>query len=442
MRSRAYLSFVLFLAVPAWPQVAPTATGGSNDNSQMITPPPVSGDAYSTTMESEARSNYLGFGMSVTPAYDDNLFPGNSGSQNSDFSYLIGPNLSLDRTTPRQHETLRYSPAFNLYQRNSQLDAIDQGASLRYQYRVSPQTTVVAGDTFNQTSNVFDESPIFSGTAISGSTQIPTVSAIAPFAEQRSNALSGNVSYQFSQNGMIGGGASFSTFDFPNPNQAAGLSNSRTTGGSASFSRRMTATQYVGVGYQYARSFSFLSQNQIETQTNSIAPYYTFALGKGFSFSLSGGIVRFNSTEAGTPPYAAWSPTGSASINWIRSNSALAASYSRSISSGMGLVGAYSSSVVSASESQRVTRSWSIGVVGTYSDTNNSDPLPGASGSNGSSISGSASLQRALGERFSVNFGYQRLHESYGNISSIAANPDSDREFVSITYQISRPLGR
>jgi hypothetical protein len=313
---------------------------------------------------------------------------------------------------------------------------------LHYQYRASPRTTISAGDTFSQTSNVFDQSPIFSGTAISGSTQIPTIAAIAPFAEQRNNTASANASYQFSQNGMIGGGASFSTFDFPNPSQATGLFSSRTTGGSASYSLRATAAQYFGASYQYGRSFSLLPQVQIETQTHTIAPYYTFTPGKGLSFSLSAGFTRFNSTESGSPPYASWSPTANASINWIKSNSALAASYSRSVSAGMGLVGAYNSSLISASESQRIGRLWSMGLVGNYSNTKNADPLPGATSSSGSTISGSVSIQRTLGERFSATLGYQRLHQSYGSIPSIATNPDNYREFVSITYQITRPLGR
>jgi hypothetical protein len=37
---------------------------------------------------------------------------------------------------------------------------------------------------------------------------------------------------------------------------------------------------------------------------------------------------------------------------------------------------------------------------------------------------------------------YDRLHESYGNIPAIAANPDIDRVSISLNYQFTRPLGR
>jgi hypothetical protein len=41
-----------------------------------------------------------------------------------------------------------------------------------------------------------------------------------------------------------------------------------------------------------------------------------------------------------------------------------------------------------------------------------------------------------------MEVGYQRLHQSYGGIAAITSDPDADREFASISYQFTRPLGR
>jgi hypothetical protein len=47
-----------------------------------------------------------------------------------------------------------------------------------------------------------------------------------------------------------------------------------------------------------------------------------------------------------------------------------------------------------------------------------------------------------MGEHFNAEIGYARLHQSYSGVAVISSNPDSDREYVSITYQFTRPLGR
>jgi hypothetical protein len=48
-------------------------------------------------------------------------------------------------------------------------------------------------------------------------------------------------------------------------------------------------------------------------------------------------------------------------------------------------------------------------------------------------------LQRAVGQHINLQAGYTRLHQTY---SFFAANPDSNRESVSISYQFARPIGR
>jgi hypothetical protein len=51
-------------------------------------------------------------------------------------------------------------------------------------------------------------------------------------------------------------------------------------------------------------------------------------------------------------------------------------------------------------------------------------------------------LQQQFGQHFNVQLGYTRLHQDYSTVAVLAATPDTNREFVSISYQFSRPLGR
>jgi hypothetical protein len=52
------------------------------------------------------------------------------------------------------------------------------------------------------------------------------------------------------------------------------------------------------------------------------------------------------------------------------------------------------------------------------------------------------SVDHSFNERFRAEAGYQRLHEAYNGIAAISSDPDSDRDFISITYQLTKPLGR
>ena len=67
MLTRICLSLALLVAMPGWSQVEPSATGPPpSSQDAMQTPPPVSGESYPTATGSEARSNYLRAGFSLS----------------------------------------------------------------------------------------------------------------------------------------------------------------------------------------------------------------------------------------------------------------------------------------------------------------------------------------------------------------------------------------
>ena len=87
----------------------------------MLTPPPVSGEAYPTAVGSESRSNYLRAGLTVNTAYSDNVLADVGTGPVSDISYSVFPTIAIDKTTSRLHWMLTYSPGFTLYQHTSAL---------------------------------------------------------------------------------------------------------------------------------------------------------------------------------------------------------------------------------------------------------------------------------------------------------------------------------
>jgi hypothetical protein len=408
----------------------------------MMTPPPVSGESYPNAVGSEIRSNYLDANLTLDTAYDDNV-PGLVSSKPvSDVVYSINSTIELDQTTPRQHRTFRYSPGFSFYQPTSTLNAIDQGATLYYQFHLNPHLTTSARDFFQKSSNVFSQPYALSGGAASGAGLSPAATAVAPFAEQLSNTASADINYQFSENGMIGATGTSTILNFPNPAEANGLYNSDSRGGSAFYNRRLSSSQYIGVTYRYLQSLAYPLNAQSETQTDTGTFFYTIYLGRAFSMSLSGGPQYAVMSESSFPTVHLWAPAAMASVGWQTAHTAFTANYARAVTGGGGLLGAFQSNSASASARWQIARAWTVGCAASYAINKTVTPLLSSSNSGGYAIAGDATVEHPISDHIKAELGYSRLHQSYSSIAVISNAPDSNREYISISYQFNRPLGR
>jgi hypothetical protein len=367
----------------------------------------------------------------------------------SDFIYTISPTLSLNQTTTRQQLALIYSPGFTFYQKNSTLNASNQNANLNFQYRLSPHTSISLNDSFQKSSNAFDQLYPLSGTTISGSTQSPSAEVVAPYADRLSNTANMGFGYQFSRNRMIGIGGAFAVSNYPNPAEAAGLYNSNSWGSSIFYSQRLSSKQYMGLTYQYIQSRGNpvngqdnLGNTSTEVQTQTVLPFYTIYFSPKISLSISAGPQHYDATQAPLPSIHSWTPSIMASIGWQTSHTNLAASYSRTVSASTGLDSASDSNTTSAAANWQIARTWSTGLGFSYFSNKSVGPVSSTLNSNGHTVSGTISVQHALSENFRAELGYTRLQQSYSGIAAISTVPDSDREFISVTYQLTRPLGR
>jgi hypothetical protein len=454
------VGLVLIPATTLWSQVdssstqpAPAygadtrASSADISDSRMLTPPPVSGQEYPTSFSGGERSNYLRGGLAFTSAYTDNAIGSVTGKPVSDVSYSVAPFIALDETTSRLHWVLTYAPGFTFYQRLSSRNEADQNASIDLRYRLSPHVTFSARDGFQKSSNVFNQ-PFLAGAAVSGGTQEPNFSVIAPIADRLSNSGNMGISYQFAANGMVGANGTFSNLHYPNQAQVPGLYDSSTQGGSVFYSLRISKMHYVGASYQYQRLVSYPTLGQNETQTHAILFFYTLYASSKLSLSLFGGPQHSDTVQAPQPPLGlqlpearAWTPAAGASLAWQGRLTNVAVSYSHIISGGGGLIGAVKMDSVAASLGQQLARRLTGSVSGSYAQNNVLGSFLAAS-TNGHTVSGSASLQQELGQHFSVQLGYTRLHQVYSGVAILAATPNTNREFISISYQFSRPLGR
>ena len=441
------------MVAPVWAQVETSSVSQvdqvvASDNTAvsnsdlMVTPPPVSGQAYPIELGSQERSNYLRGGFAFTSAYTDNALAGLGSTPISDISFSIAPRIALDETTSREHLTLTYAPGFTFYRRLSGLDAADQNATINFAYRLSPHVTFSATDGFQKSSSVFNQPGLNPAGPVGGGAQGPNFSVIAPVSHLLSNSGNAGLAYQFALNQMIGVSGTFTNLHYPNQGQVPGLFDSSSQAGSVFYSLRLGRRQYAGVTYQYQRLLSYPTGYTNETQTHGAMLFYSVYPAKGLSLSFFGGF-QYSDTVQASPflRLTQWTPSGGASLSWQGRWNSVAFSYMHVVSSGGGLIGAVQLDSAMASVGQRITKSLNASVSGGYAENN----ILGGSllgQTNGHSISGTASLQQQFGQHMNFQLGYTRMRQDYSGVPVLALNPNTNREFVSVSYQFARPLGR
>ena len=409
---------------------------------RMLPPPTVSGQSYPIAVSSEERSNYLRGGIVFTGAYNDNAPGSTAQHQVNDESYAIAPSVDLQQTTPRMHYLLRYAPSFTFYQRSSSLNENDQNAAIEFEYRLSPHVTMSVHDNFQKSSNVLNQTELSPLGAVSGGTQGSNLYVLAPFADRLSNVGNVGLTYQFSQNGMVGGSGSFTNLHYPDASSVPGLIDSNSQSGTAFYARRFARRQYVGALYQYQRLVSEPTSGNNVAQTNALLMFYTVYPTAKLSLSFFGGPQRSNVEQSATiPSSSSWTPAAGASLGWQGQRTTLAASYSHVVSGGAGLLGAVQMDSANASLFRQFTKGLSGSVAGAYIQ-NDTLGTKISGETNGHSVVGTGYLQQQFGRHVSLRGGYTWLRQSYSNLATNAASPVANQVFVGLSYQFERAIGR
>lgn len=441
----AWLSLFLLLPILGWPQVdtgSATGDAGATEEVGMVTPPPVSSAAYSTDFTTETHANILNMGVAFTTAYSSNVQ--NTANPVSDVSYSIWPTIAFDMTTTRLQWDLRYAPGFTFYQRfGSALNQGSQNVATDFQYRFSPHLTLRLEDALQKTNNPFNQPNPLAATSVSGSPPATNGPIISPVTDYLSNTANAQLTYQVRADGMVGFSGSAGLLQYLNAGQAPGLWNSNSAGVSAFYSQRIWQKYYVGVSYRYQDLLAEqAAQNRTQTQVQTIFLFGTIYLKPTLSLSISGGPQYYHATQAPLPAAQAWSPMLMASLSWQGQHTSLAASYSRLVSGGGGLGGTYDSQSAAFSGGWQASRAWTLGVSASYAFNNTLTPAFVGSSPSGHTLSATVTAQRPLGERLSLQAGYTWLQQSYQGIPATSAIPETNRVFVSVSYQMTRPLRR
>jgi hypothetical protein len=302
---------------------------------------------------------------------------------------------------------------------------------------LSPHVTLSLLDVFAKTSNPFNQLTPNLGTSSAPTKPIATI--ISPITDQTTNSGSAQLTYQFGLNSMIGATGLFSDLHYLNPAQATGLANSHSKVAEGFYSQRISGRHYLGAKYQY--QYLLATPLDAQTETHLAELFYTVYLQPTTSLSLYAGPQYSESRGRGLPPTRTWSPSYGSSFGWQGQRISFALSAGQHVSAGGGLQGAVSNKNANASVRGQLTKSWTVGVSAFYS--NNALLTPHLSATNaGHSIAGTVLLGRQIGQNLNLDFAYTRLHQSYSNLSTLSAVPNTNRVWLSLSYQFVKPIGR
>jgi hypothetical protein len=454
MLKSACLGILLLAATTAWCQqnTVATADAKATDTTAtdtadlpMATPPPVSGEAYSTSFTTDTRSNFISGGLTLGTGYSSNILGGSSSNPTSDVSYTIWPSVGMNYSTSQMNAILRYSPGFTFYQHSSGLNQADQNVGVDFKWRFTPQFNISLRDSFQKTSNVFNQPDPLSATVVSGGVPASNTAIIAPIANQLHNTAGVEMSYQLGAASMIGASGTFTSLAYPDPSEAVGVYDSNSEGFSAFYSLRVKERHYLGVSYQYQNTDSYpggtATGPQVDSTTKSqtVFMFYTLYLKPNLSVSVSGGPQHVDAVQY-PQSSSSWSPLFVTSLSWQGEHTSIAGSYSRTVTGGGGLMGTFQSNILNLSGRWQFSRNWTVGLAGGYSDNNTLTPTFIQSTPGGHSLSGTISLRRPLGENFSFETGYTRLQQNYSGVQAVSTTPNVNSVFLNVSYHFNRPL--
>lgn len=451
------IALLAFAAIPLWAQVdsSGAAPAGEEpafwsrvDSSEaepaaeeapMIPPAPLNDEGYSLAFASETpRTNYLRGGVSLGAAYDDNVLP-SSGQAVSDVRYSIWPSLSLQQSRSRLGWSLSYSPGYTFHQHLGSINGVDQNVALGFEYRLSPHVTLSVENSFQKTSDLLNLPNQSVPPSESGGVHGPGDVIVPPATARISNFSDAAITYQFGQNAMIGAKSTLSGLWYPDRANLSGLFDSTATAALGFYAHRLSGRHYIGATYGFQRLSTHPGQG--ETQTQSTLLFYTLYLPPSLAVSLFAG-PEHSDTRAGASLTSVlnWSPAAGGSLAWRKEHSSFVARYARRIGDGGGLSGAVLSNQADVYVRWQFARTMTTGLGASYST--NSVLLQPMLGVGGHSWSGTASLQRPLGNNLGLQMGYTHLHQNYSSVSAISKAPDRNTAWISISYQFERPLGR
>jgi hypothetical protein len=402
------------------------------------------GNTLALSSETE-RSNYLRGGVNISEGYNDNAFLTPTG-QGGNTTFSVYPNISFAATTSRMRWTLGYAAGLSVNQKLSDQNQLSQNLTFDSLFRLSPHVNLHAAERFSMTSGIFGANGADFETATIG----PSGTLITPLANQRSSQTIVEANYHFALKDVVGASGSFNSLNYSNVSTGAGtLADTQTASGTAFWLHQVFRGNWAGLSYNFAR---ITYDPNGETKVNTFSFTDTLSISKAFHISgFVGPQYSQNQGVAATGPqtgeetsFSGWGVSGGVDAGWQSERMGVTAGYSKSVSSGSGVLGAVNVQNVRAAVRRELFPHWTVNVMGSYASN---DALTLATVTTAPVIKTTtvgASLQRELGRSVGFQAAYFHDFQDQSGSTDITQNYNVNRNrfLVSVSYQWAKPLGR
>jgi hypothetical protein len=414
----------------------------ANYDQVMTVPPTQAGQGQALKVGNElGRESTLAGGISLTAMYTDNVFLTATGKRD-DVSYDIQPHIAWRQFTPRLSLELGGGAGLVVNQKINERNMAAENASLELSYRLQQHVTLRLSDGFVNTSGLFAGITTATSQSGIGAVQQANSTLITPASHILTNSTLSELTYQFSARSNVGVRGVVSILRYPGG--ASSVSNiplfeGQSYSAEAFYNHRITARQWFGFTLRGQRFES--DKSLIVTDSGSVLLFYSLQPTNTINVSFFGGPQLTNSrvnpsllTTVGNFNAHQLLPSGGATLVWQKSHTTAHLSYVRQASDSGGLVSAVTNQTVQAGLRKQLTDRQDITLAFTYA-TN--ETL--VSSVNLRGYSGSAEYTRHLTRALSAGLGYRWEQQ---NVSGAAVPARANRAWLSLSYEMSKPLGQ
>ncbi|HZQ66960.1 MAG TPA: hypothetical protein VFA68_00460 [Terriglobales bacterium] len=422
----------------------------STTNAPRISAPFVTGTAqFAPELE---RTNYLDAGFSFGTSFDDNAL-NTAGDRMSDTTFSMFPNIALRQSRSRMNWRLSYAGGFAVHQRFSSYNQGSHDFGLHTTIRLAPHIDLTLFDRYLMATSLFDQSSQNAGLAPGTILQQPNSSVILPLAKINSNNATVQINDQFSASSALGGSATFYQSHYKDAPVGTSLVDTDSKEAEAYFNHRISARHFLGAIYRFQKfSFSPLANDMT---AHSVLAAYTLQLRPTMTLAFFAGpqhtqtmmdvvvpsvVLPRIQILAIAVPQKSWSTTAGGSYVWNGLHTGVTVNASRTLSDGGGLLGAVNLTSVDGTFRRQLSRQYTVSFAANYGQSDAVGQVPTPYSAVTSAL-GSVSVNRTFATNLGLTLGYARAFQLQGNGQGIP-NISHNRAWISVSYQLSRPLGR
>jgi hypothetical protein len=436
-------ALVCLLLAGAWARAQSQKDPGAASFDQVMTLPPTqAGQSPGLKVGNElGRESTLSGGISVTAMYTDNVFLTATGKQD-DISYDLQPHIAWRQFTPRLSLELGGGAGVVVNQKVGERNMAAENFSLELSYRLQQHVTLRVSDGFVNTSGLFSGITTPASQSGTGVVQQANSTLITPASHILTNSALSEITYQFSGNSNVGARGVVSILRYPGG--ATSVSNiplfeGQSYAAEAFYNHRITARQYFGFTLRGQRFDS--DKSLVVTDSGSVLLFYSLQPTSSLNLSFFGGPQLTNSrvdpsllSTVGTFNGHQLLPSGGATLVWQKSHTTANLSYVRQASDSGGLVSAVVNQTVQAGLRKQLTDRQEVTLAFTYATNETLVPSVKLHG-----YSGSAEYTRHISRAFSAGGGYRWEQQ---NVAGATTPARANRVWLSLSYEMSRPLGQ